>query len=49
MEEMNRQMQSFVDYVRTEMLTHMQQGLTQQDAAMVPMKRPIVVPPKHKR
>ena len=26
MEEMNRQMQSFVDYVRTEMLTRMQQG-----------------------
>src|SRR5580698_7311899 len=27
MEEMNRQMQSFVDYVRTEMLTKIQQGL----------------------
>ena len=26
MEEMNRQMQGFVDYVRTEMLTRMQQG-----------------------
>jgi MerR family transcriptional regulator/heat shock protein HspR len=49
MEEMNRQMQSFVDYVRTEMLTHMQQGFSQQGAAMVPLKRPIVVPPKNKR
>src|SRR5487761_1597476 len=44
MEEMNRQMQSFVDYVRTEMLTRMQQGFGQQGAAMVPMKRPVVVP-----
>jgi MerR family transcriptional regulator/heat shock protein HspR len=26
MEEMNRQMQSFVEYVRTEMLTHMSQA-----------------------
>jgi MerR family transcriptional regulator, heat shock protein HspR len=49
MEEMNRQMQSFVDYVRTEMLTRMQQGFGQQGAAMVPMKRPIVVPPKSKK
>ena len=49
MEEMNRQMQSFVDYVRTEMLTRMQQGFGQQGAAMVPMKRPIVVPPKSRK
>lgn len=49
MEEMNRQMQSFVDYVRTEMLTRMQQGFGQQGAAMVPMKRPIVVPSKNKK
>lgn len=49
MEEMNRQMQSFVDYVRTEMLTRMQQGLGQQGAAMVPLKRPMVVPSKGKR
>src|ERR1700747_1950849 len=27
MEEMNRQMQDFVDYVRTEMLVKMQQGM----------------------
>ena len=49
MEEMNRQMQSFVDYVRSEMLTRMQQGFAQQGAAMVPMKRPVVVPPKSRR
>lgn len=49
MEEMNRQMQSFVDYVRSEMLTRMQHGVTQQDAAMVPLKRPIIVPPRNKR
>ena len=50
MEEMNRQMQSFVDYVRSEMLTRMQQGFTQQGGgAMVPLKRPIVVPPRNKR
>ena len=38
MEEMNRQMQGFVDYVRTEMLSRMQQ---QQDpgAGLVPMRR----------
>jgi len=49
MEEMNRQMQSFVDYVRTEMLTHMQHGFAQHGAAIVPMKRPMAVPPKNKR
>jgi MerR family transcriptional regulator/heat shock protein HspR len=49
MEEMNRQMQSFVDYVRTEMLTRTQQGYPQQGAAMVPMKGPIFVSPKNKR
>jgi MerR family transcriptional regulator/heat shock protein HspR len=42
-------MQSFVDYVRTEMLARMQQGLGQQGAAMVPLKRPIVVPPRTRR
>jgi MerR family transcriptional regulator, heat shock protein HspR len=49
MEEMNRQMQSFVDYVRSEMLTRMQPGFTQQGAAMVPLRRPVVVPPKGRR
>jgi len=47
MEEMNRQMQDFVDYVRSEMLARMQQGFSQngpQSGAMVPLKRPMVVP-----
>jgi len=44
MEEMNRQMQSFVDYVRTEMLTRMQQGFGQ-ESAIVPLQRPVVIPP----
>jgi MerR family transcriptional regulator/heat shock protein HspR len=44
MEEMNRQMQGFVDYVRKEMFTRMQS--TQHGAAIVPLRRPpIVVPP----
>jgi MerR family transcriptional regulator, heat shock protein HspR len=45
MEEMNRQMQGFVDYVRTEMLSRMQQ---QQDpgAGLVPLRRPVIVPLK---
>ncbi len=42
MEEMNRQMQGFVDYVRTEMLSRMQQ--TEQKAGLVPLKRPFAVP-----
>lgn len=53
MEEMNRQMQSFVDYVRTEMLSRMQQGFSQ-GAAIVPLKqppsgRPVVEPSKSRR
>lgn len=54
MEEMNRQMQSFVDYVRTEMLSRMQQGYSQ-GAAIVPLKQaasirpPTVEPPKSRR
>jgi MerR family transcriptional regulator/heat shock protein HspR len=42
MEEMNRQMQGFVDYVRTEMLARMQQQ--QPSAGLVPMPRPAIVP-----
>jgi len=44
MEEMNRQMQGFVDYVREEMLSRMQ---AQQNpgAALVPFKRVTLVPP----
>ena len=43
MEEMNRQMQGFVDFVRQEMLSRMQQ---QQNpgAGLVPFKRPTIVP-----
>jgi MerR family transcriptional regulator/heat shock protein HspR len=42
MEEMNRQMQGFVDYVRTEMLARMQQQ--QPSPGLVPMPRPAIVP-----
>ena len=42
MEEMNRQMQGFVDYVRTEMFSRMQ-GF-QQGAAIVPLRRPVETP-----
>ena len=44
MEEMNRQMQSFVDYVRTEMLTKMQQAAPMNQPGLVPLRRPMVVP-----
>jgi MerR family transcriptional regulator/heat shock protein HspR len=43
MEEMNRQMQGFVEYVRTEMLSRMQQAQSQQ-AGLVPIRRPVAVP-----
>ena len=44
MEEMNRQMQGFVDFVRSEMLSRMQP----QDpgAGLVPLRRPMIVPMK---
>ncbi len=45
MEEMNRQMQGFVDYVRTEMLSRMQGYGQVQEAGLVPVGRPMVVPP----
>jgi MerR family transcriptional regulator, heat shock protein HspR len=46
MEEMNRQMQSFVDYVRTEMLQHIQHGFpaTANEAAIVPLRKPLIDP-----
>ena len=45
MEEMNRQMQNFVEYVRTEMLTHMTQAAgSASKSAIVPMRKPIIVP-----
>lgn len=43
MEEMNRQMQSFVDYVRTEMLTRVQPGGLSSEPGLVPLRRPIIV------
>lgn len=49
MEEMNQQMQGFVEYVRSEMLTRMQQGFGPngpQSGAIVPLKRPVIVPQK---
>ena len=44
MEEMNRQMQSFVEYVRTEMLSRFQQVAPAASAAIVPVKRSAPVP-----
>ena len=44
MEEMNRQMQSFVEYVRSEMLTRFQQAAPSTGAAIVPLRRPVVAP-----
>src|ERR1700691_449716 len=43
MEEMNRQMQNFVEYVRSEMLTRFQQGAPGSAGAIVPIRRPAVV------
>jgi MerR family transcriptional regulator/heat shock protein HspR len=43
MEEMNRQMQSFVEYVRTEMLARFQQNAPSSTGAIVPIRRPTVV------
>src|ERR1700746_1914378 len=43
LEGMNPQMQGFVDYVRSEMLSRMQPGFQQQGSAMVPLRRPVVV------
>ena len=48
MEQMNTQMQDFVEYVRSEMLSRMQHMGQQPSAAMVPMRRPIVVPSKRR-
>jgi len=42
MEEMNRQMQSFVEYVRSEMLTRFQQAAPSQSGAIVPIRKPPV-------
>ena len=45
MEEMNRQMQGFVDYVRTEMLSRMQAAAQQPGTGLVPLRRPVIMPP----
>jgi MerR family transcriptional regulator/heat shock protein HspR len=44
MEEMNRQMQNFVEYVRTEMVAHVAQAAGASKSAIVPLRKPIVVP-----
>ena len=45
MEEMNRQMQSFVEYVRSEMLSRFQQVSPEAQGAIVPLRKPVVVKP----
>jgi MerR family transcriptional regulator/heat shock protein HspR len=45
MEEMNRQMQSFVEYVRSEMLSRFQQAAPSTAGAIVPLRRPPIVRP----
>ena len=45
MEEMNRQMQSFVEYVRTEMLTRFKQAAPGSAGAIVPIRHPQAVKP----
>lgn len=49
MEEMNRQMQDFVEYVRSEMLSRMQRAPGEPGAAMVPLRRPAIVPTEKTR
>ena len=44
MEEMNRQMQSFVEYVRTEMLARFQQAAQGTSGAIVPIRKPVASP-----
>src|SRR6202050_2582493 len=46
MEEMNRQMQSFVEYVRSEMLARFQQAAPNTPGAIVPIRKPVGVPPR---
>jgi MerR family transcriptional regulator/heat shock protein HspR len=47
MEEMNRQMQSFVEYVRSEMLSRFQQAAPSSPGAIVPLRKPAVVPSRN--
>jgi MerR family transcriptional regulator, heat shock protein HspR len=48
MEAMNRQMQDFVEYIRTEMLARIQK-VSEPGAAMVPLRRPVIVPDEKTR
>src|SRR5690242_19086674 len=43
MEAMNKQMQDFVEYVRSEMLSRMQHMGQAPSSAMVPLRRPVIV------
>jgi MerR family transcriptional regulator, heat shock protein HspR len=49
MEEMNRQMQSFVEYVRSEMLSRFQQAAPSAPGAIVPLRKPAVAPRNNNR
>src|SRR6184192_2835561 len=42
MEEMNRQMQNFVEYVRSEMLSRFHQAAQNSAGAIVPLRKPAV-------
>jgi MerR family transcriptional regulator/heat shock protein HspR len=44
MEEMDRQMQSFVEHVRTEILARVQQSTQTTVPGLVPVRRPAIVP-----
>jgi MerR family transcriptional regulator/heat shock protein HspR len=44
MEEMNRQMQNFVEYVRSEMLARFQAAASGSASAIVPIRKPVVAP-----
>jgi MerR family transcriptional regulator/heat shock protein HspR len=45
MEEMNRQMQNFVEYVRSEMFSRFQQTAPGSAGAIVPIRKPQVIKP----
>jgi MerR family transcriptional regulator/heat shock protein HspR len=47
MEEMNRQMQGFVEYVRSEMIARVSESIG--PSAIVPLRRPTVVSPARNR
>lgn len=47
MDQMQKQMQEFVQYVQQEVWTRAQAGAPKDDA-IVPMRRPVVIPPRRK-